>query len=345
MPPIPLAARAARAALRAGVRGIGWSAAASLVLGVVDADPTWLWLDRAIARSPLHAPLLLLLVAATLTPLHRLPERLRKRAAIAIRAVLLVVAALALHTAIRCWIAWATNLRAMFPVPLSALIAAVLAAYAVLPWAPRPDETSPHLPASSSRFRRGVRAFRAHASSALGTGFAILLLEGAQILAVAYTDHRRDADAIVVLGARVYDSGQPSEALAQRVTTACELYGEGYAPKLILSGARDPGAVVSEPEAMRDLALECGVPADAIILDEEGVDTHSTAVDTARLLGPGARVLAVSHGYHLARIAIALDRQGIVAFTVPARERRLLPGKPWYVAREMVAWAVYLARG
>ncbi|MFO0614690.1 MAG: YdcF family protein [Polyangiaceae bacterium] len=162
---------------------------------------------------------------------------------------------------------------------------------------------------------------------------------------MAYTDHRRDADAIVVLGARVYADGRPSEALAQRMATACELYRAGYAKKVVLSGGRDPGGARSEPDAMRELALGCGVPRDAIVLDEDGVDTRATGVDVARILGEGARVLAVSHGYHLARVQIALERQGIEAYTVPARERILLPGKPYYVARELVAWAVYLARG
>jgi hypothetical protein len=71
-----------------------------------------------------------------------------------------------------------------------------------------------------------------------------------QVFCFGKTDYRRSADAIVVLGARAYASGKPSDALADRVRTACELYKEGLAPKLIFSGGPGDGAV-HETEAMK----------------------------------------------------------------------------------------------
>ena len=318
---------------RAGARAIAWFALLSLVLGALGLDPTWLWLSRDVARSPLHWPLLALFAVAVLVPVHRLAkEEVARKLDLASRGVVLIVGALSLRAAIGCWFAWAEGLHSMFPVPVSAIIALVLGAHAV--GAPLPSTETASTP-----------TWRVRALGAAGTAIAGVGLVGAQIGAVAFTDHRRPADAIVVLGARVYDSGRPSEALAQRMATACELYAAGYADKLVLSGGRGPTARVSEPQAMKRLALECGVPASAILLDEEGVDTRATAVNVARMLGEDARVLAVSHGYHLARVQIALEHHGVAAYTVPAHERILLPGKPYYVAREIVAWAVYLARG
>lgn len=309
---------------------MAWFALVSLVLGAMGLDPTWLWLSRDIAGSIVHWPLLALFAAAILVPARFFAGTTprARRLDLASRAVVLLVAVLALRAAIACWLAWASGLRSMFPMPLSAIIALVLGAHAV---APRPEV------ATTSRW--SVRL-----AGALGTTVACFALVSAQIAGVAYTDHRRPADAIVVLGARVYDGGRPSEALAQRMATACDLYAAGYADKLVLSGGRGPTATVSEPEAMRRMALECGVPASALLLDEEGVDTHATAVNVARMLGEDARVLAVSHGYHLARVQIALEHRGVAAYTVPANERILLPKKPYYVARELLAWAVYLAR-
>ena len=48
----------------------------------------------------------------------------------------------------------------------------------------------------------------------------------AQAASFGRTDYRRPADAIVVFGARTYADGTPSDALADRVRTACALYHE-----------------------------------------------------------------------------------------------------------------------
>src|SRR5205085_2927019 len=55
----------------------------------------------------------------------------------------------------------------------------------------------------------------------------------AQIFCFGKTDYRRPADVTVVLGARVYSDGRPSDALADRVRTACALYRDGLTHKLL----------------------------------------------------------------------------------------------------------------
>src|SRR4051812_22222943 len=50
-----------------------------------------------------------------------------------------------------------------------------------------------------------------------------------QMFCFGKTDYRRPTDVAVVLGARVYADGHPSDALADRVRTACQLYREGLA--------------------------------------------------------------------------------------------------------------------
>ena len=97
----------------------------------------------------------------------------------------------------------------------------------------------------------------------------------AQMLCFGKTDYRRPADAVVVLGARVYADGRPSDALADRVRTACQLYRDGLASKLILSGGPGDGAI-HETECMRRLALALGVKAGDIWLDQAGLNTQAT---------------------------------------------------------------------
>lgn len=166
----------------------------------------------------------------------------------------------------------------------------------------------------------------------------------AQIYFFGMTDYTRPADVIVVFGARAYADGTPSSALADRVRTACQLYREGVAPRLLFSGGPGDGRV-HETEAMRRMALREGVPDSAILLDPAGVDTQATVAHTVpcfEALGV-ERVIVVSHFFHLPRIKMAYQRAGWEVYTVPAHKPLLHTQVPFLVVREIVAqWVYYL---
>jgi uncharacterized SAM-binding protein YcdF (DUF218 family) len=160
----------------------------------------------------------------------------------------------------------------------------------------------------------------------------------AQITTFGMTDYRRPADLIVVFGAKAYADGTPSDALADRVRTACALYRGGLAPRLLFSGG--PG----EPDSMQHLAESLGVPPAAILRDPAGLNTESTARNTVALLHSPTRIMAVSHFYHLPRIKMTYQRYGNEVYTVPCADS--VPGTmPFNVAREVAAfWRYYLRR-
>jgi uncharacterized SAM-binding protein YcdF (DUF218 family) len=171
-----------------------------------------------------------------------------------------------------------------------------------------------------------------------------ILFPIAQMFCFGKTDYRRVADTAVVLGARVYASGEPSTALADRVRTACDLYHKGLVSRLIFSGGPGEGPV-SEPESMRRMALDSGVRPQDILLDEQGLNTRATARNTVALMEQrhAGRVLVVSHFYHLPRVKMAFEKEGLEVYTVPAREPRQLKLLPYYLAREVAAeWVYYL---
>ncbi len=166
----------------------------------------------------------------------------------------------------------------------------------------------------------------------------------AQMLFFGKTDYRRPADAAVVLGARAYADGRPSDALADRVRTACGLYQDGLVRRLIFSGGPGDGAI-HETEAMKRMALGLGVKAEDIWLDKAGVNTQATVRNTEALLlqWHASRVLVVSHDYHLPRIKLTYQRAGWDVFTVPAKQSYLLRQTPYNMAREVAAlWVYYL---
>ncbi|MDJ1017841.1 MAG: YdcF family protein, partial [Paracoccaceae bacterium] len=106
---------------------------------------------------------------------------------------------------------------------------------------------------------------------------------------------------VVVSGAQGETGGMGPETVA-RVERAIALYEDGKAPKIVLSGGT---ATSNAPvaEAMRDLALEAGVPEDALILEGGSHSTLQNAIFTADIaeIEKAAPILLVSHRYHLPR--------------------------------------------
>lgn len=183
-------------------------------------------------------------------------------------------------------------------------------------------------------------------------GCFALLAALAQMFWFGESDYRRPADAIVVYGCKAYADGTPSQALADRVHTACALYHEGLAPLIVMSGGPVQNSSMHETQSMADYAVSLGVPREAIMLDPNGLDTQATAENFVKVFSDASgqthadsiRILAVSHDYHLPRVKLSLERQGLTAYTVPAEIRRGLPSKPYLMARESAAWWYYFFR-
>ena len=170
-------------------------------------------------------------------------------------------------------------------------------------------------------------------------GFPLL-----QIHCFGKTDYRRKTDAAVVFGCRVYADGSLSPALEDRVRTGVELYQQGLVRVLVMTGGPGSGNI-HETQAMRRFAIDNGVPAECVFVDEDGWNTDRSVASTVPMyekLGI-TRVLAVSHDFHLPRIKLAYARAGQNVFTVPARQRYRLAARPFLLCRKTVAlWAYYL---
>lgn len=105
------------------------------------------------------------------------------------------------------------------------------------------------------------------------------------------------ADAIVAV------SGGDTEA---RTLGAIRLYEHGWAPRLIFSGAAQDKSGPSNAEVMRRIALEAGVPADAIIIEEAGETTRQNAENTGNIFETNnvASVILVTSAYHQRRAGL-----------------------------------------
>jgi uncharacterized SAM-binding protein YcdF (DUF218 family) len=87
-----------------------------------------------------------------------------------------------------------------------------------------------------------------------------------------------------------------------RAKKGIELYKQGYAPKIIFSGAAlDDGP--SNAYAMRDQALATGIPAGDILIDEKSQNTFENAENSKRIIDKlGAKkIILVTSPYHQRR--------------------------------------------
>jgi len=109
------------------------------------------------------------------------------------------------------------------------------------------------------------------------------------------------ADAIVVFAGGVGESGKAGGGHQERVKRAVDLYKAGYGDVLVLSS----GFVYSfkEAEVMRALAIDQGIPAGQIVLEEHAANTHENVTYVSRILHDHKwkRILLVSSPYHMRR--------------------------------------------
>jgi len=140
----------------------------------------------------------------------------------------------------------------------------------------------------------------------------------------------------VVFGAGLIAGGKPSLILQNRLDGAIELFREGKVPKLLMSGDNRV-ASYNEPKAMRDYALDHGVPARAIVLDYAGRDTYDTCYRAKHVFGVDEAVF-VTQGYHAPRALYVGRALGIDAVALSVPSVRHSPGlQASYVGRECVA--------
>lgn len=147
------------------------------------------------------------------------------------------------------------------------------------------------------------------------------------------------ADCIVVLGGGVMPSSVDYPAPAarsgsDRVWHAARLFRSRRAPIVMLSGGSNLTVfTISEARAMRDLLLELGVPADAMLLEERSLNTQQNAAYTAKLLRalPVRRVLLVTSAWHMARAEALFRAQGLEVVPAPTDHlARDLSRRPWW---------------
>jgi SanA protein len=138
----------------------------------------------------------------------------------------------------------------------------------------------------------------------------------------------------VVFGAGYWPSGRPSDALADRMDTAIELYQAGKVNKLLLTGD-NRFQDYNEPAVMAEYALARSVPAKDLVLDYAGRRTYDSCYRAGAIFGV-ERAILVTQAFHLPRALYTCERQGLEVVGIVA-DRHAYRQAPWFSFRELLA--------
>ena len=136
-----------------------------------------------------------------------------------------------------------------------------------------------------------------------------------------------EVECIIVLGGGIRKD-KPSPLLQDRLDKAIELYKEGLAPKIIMSG--DHGTKDhDEVNVMKNYAIENGVPSEDIFMDHAGFSTYDTMYRAKNIFGV-KKAIIVTQKYHIFRSVYIANKLGIDAYGVSTEDIK----HQWPIYRE-----------
>ena len=132
----------------------------------------------------------------------------------------------------------------------------------------------------------------------------------------------QQADAIVVFGGGVGESGNRGGGYEERVRQAVDLYQAGFANRLILSS----GFVYAfrEAEIMRALATSEGIPSSNTVLETRAASTRENVMFVYDILQERGwnRILLVSSPYHMRRATLTWEKLAPEVVVIPTPSNR-----------------------
>ena len=114
-------------------------------------------------------------------------------------------------------------------------------------------------------------------------------------------------DYVVVLGAGLIGE-KVTPLLASRIDKGIAIYQKHPGSKLIMSGGQGPDEMIAEGQAMANYAMEQGIPAQDIVIENQSTNTEENLKFSYALMKPGSRFALVTNYYHVFR-ALLLARK------------------------------------
>ena len=167
----------------------------------------------------------------------------------------------------------------------------------------------------------------------LTVNFYVVLSTKSRIISIDEAKDLTDVDCILVLGAGVYGN-KPRPMLEDRILTGIELYNNGVAKKIIMSG--DHGQEdYDEVNVMKNYAIDEGINSSDIFMDHAGFSTYDSIYRLKEIFEVD-KVVIVTQEYHLYRALYIAKELEIEAYGVSANLRDY-PGQFKREVREILA--------
>lgn len=157
----------------------------------------------------------------------------------------------------------------------------------------------------------------------------------------------KEADVVIVLGARVMPDGELSTTLLHRIETAYSVYRDGYSEKFIVCGAQGSDEPMTEAKAMAEYLIEQGVPAENVFLEDQSFNTVENLKNARKIMDEQGldSALIVTSDYHVARSLRLCADAGIEASGINAPGPDYWHNRMKARARETLSWIYYLTLG
>ena len=151
-----------------------------------------------------------------------------------------------------------------------------------------------------------------------------------------------DYDSIIVLGAQVQPSGEPSVQLRWRLDRAREVYDQSPC-LIVVTGGQGDNEPAPEGDVMRAVLVSEGVPEAHVVSDPESVNTQQNLDNAWAILQQHGlkRPVVVTSDYHLPRAMRMMQDMGLDAQGAGSLCK---PGINFWLKnhlREALAWVKY----
>ncbi|MGP5430377.1 Uncharacterized SAM-binding protein YcdF, DUF218 family [Enterococcus malodoratus] len=127
-------------------------------------------------------------------------------------------------------------------------------------------------------------------------------------------------DFIIVLGAGLINGEKVTPLLAKRIDRAIQFYRKQSEetlspPQLLMSGGQGPDEKVPESQAMREYALEQGIPAEDILMEAQSTNTLENMRFSKEIMErekpSGYHAIFTSNNYHIFRAGMYAEDVGL----------------------------------
>ena len=158
-------------------------------------------------------------------------------------------------------------------------------------------------------------------------GLIVIACTEAVIIRASFGSPREAVDYIVVLGAKVRDTG-PSVALKERIRGAYDYLQDHPGTVAIVSGGQGPDEPMTEAQAMYDELIRMGVDPNRVWMEDKATNTWENIRFSLDLIeaknGQHPEKLGVvSSEYHLFRAGLFTKENGVGFVGIPAHTTRL----------------------